>query len=201
MNPLELHQSDKKENEYPFHVTLHLNARFQPMHRHELEDALQSVLEAKKLGTVDGGGTLQMPSGEIKSCDIELMLKDGEEDILQQLASIVERFGVPRGSALLWVSSQEISQEKPVGNQEGLALYLNGTKLPAQVYQTCDINYVIEQMETLMEGCGRLYSWWEGPENTALYFYGESYEKMLAAVDGFLKEYPLCQKCTISQIA
>ena len=52
-------------------LTLNLNSRLQPMHRHDLEDALQEILEKINLGEVMGGGTLQNPqTGEIESCDI-----------------------------------------------------------------------------------------------------------------------------------
>lgn len=188
--------------EYSYHITLNLNARLQPMHRHDLEDALEHILSKHKLGCVDGGGTMQLPTGEIEFCDIELMLKDDSEESLTTLESIIGRLGVAKGSKLqLWNEDDEVWCERPVGNLEGMALYLNGTELPAEIYQTCDINYLIERSESLMEGIGGLYSWWEGPQNTALYFYGESYEKMLAAVSGFIEEYPLCRKCVIKQIA
>ena len=55
-------------------LTLNLNSRLQPMHRHDLEDALQEILEKGKLGEVTGGGTLQRQTGEIVSCDIEIHL-------------------------------------------------------------------------------------------------------------------------------
>lgn len=188
---------------YSFHVTLNLNARFQPMHRHELEDALEEILSQLKLGYIDGGGTMQFPTGEIKSCDIELILKDDKEKTLKTLESIIEKLGVARGSKLLLWNKEDnkVQCERPVGNLEGMAIYLNGTELPEEVYQTCDINYVIEQAESRMEGIGHLYSWWEGAENTALYFYGQSYEKMVEAVRDFVEEYPLCQKCVIEKIA
>ena len=53
-------------------LTLKLNARFQPMHRFELEDALQEILEQNNMGEVTGGGTAQNPGGEIAYCDIEI---------------------------------------------------------------------------------------------------------------------------------
>ena len=58
-------------------LTLNLNSRLQPMHRHDLEDALQEILEKGKLGEVTGGGTLQRQTGEIVSCDIEIHLNGG----------------------------------------------------------------------------------------------------------------------------
>ena len=191
------------KSEYSCHVTLNLNARLHPMHRYDLEVALEEILSKHKLGYVDGGGTMQLPSGEIEFCDIELMLKDNSKESLVSLESIIEKLGVAKGSKLLlWNEADEdVWCERPVGNLEGMALYLNGTDLPTEIYQTCDINYVIKQTEELMKGIGAMYSWWEGPQNTALYFYGENYEKMLTVIKNFIKEYPLCQKCVIKQIA
>lgn len=177
-------------------VTIHLNARFQPKHRFELEDVLQDVLEQKKLGTVDGGGTLQSATGEIMSCDIEVMLKDTNQDTMSALCGILNRFGIPKGSQLIFTG-----QKTEIGLQEGLAIYLNGTDLPKEVYRTCDINYVIDRIDQLLADTGRMYSYWEGQKETALYYYGESCEKMLARIQPFLDTYPLLAKCRVSRIS
>lgn len=184
-----------------FPVTLHLNARFQPMHRHELEDALETALDRLGLGSVDGGGTLTAPSGEVQSCDIELFLRRDVPQAVQRLAELAERMGIAKGSRLLYENAAGEREERPVGTLEGMAIYLNGTELPAAVYQECDINYVIGQLSDRLEGLGGLYSWWEGPRETALYFYGGSYPAMAEAVRDFLETYPLCQKCRLEQIA
>ena len=141
---------------------------------------------------------MQLPSGEIEFCDIEINLKDNTEETVKRLEEIIDALGVPKGSKLY---THESDMEIPVGRQEGLAVYLNGTELPDEVYQECDINYVIEHMEELMGEAGKMYSYWEGPNDTALYFYGESYDKMLEAVQDFLNEYPLCAKCVVNRIA
>ena len=178
------------------YLTLKLNARFQPKHRFELEDALQEILAEKQFGEITGGGTAQNPDGEITYCDIEIHLtKDQPEDI-QWLTGLLNRIGIPKGSVL-----QGAGPEIPVGTLEGLAYYSNGTDLPDEVYRTCDINYVIRQMEQAMEGVGSMYSWWEGNTWTALYFYGASYEEMTRRIEPFIASYPLCQKSRIEQIA
>lgn len=182
--------------EYTYDVTLNLNARFQPMHRAGLEDALLEVLEKMELGTVDGGGTMMMPTGEIEFCDIEIMLKDGSQESIDKLREIVESFGVPKGSRLLHGDN-----EVGVGSLEGLALYLKGSGLPEEVYRNCDINYVIEKMNELMNDTGSMYSFWEGPDETALYFYGGNFAVMSERVQGFIDEYPLCSGCRVEQIA
>lgn len=84
---------------------------------------------------------------------------------------------------------------------EGLAYYLNGAELPKEVYETCDINYVIDQMEQAMKGIGSMYSYWEGDTYTALYFYGKSFSEMKRSIEPFIAEYPLCQKSRVEQIA
>lgn len=180
-------------------LTLNLNSRLQPMHRHDLEDIFQEILEKEKLGEVTGGGTSQNPqTGEIESCDIDIHLNDDKQDNINRLAELVNKIGIPKGSALLCM---EPKIKIEVGTLEGLAYYGNGTELPDAVYESCDINHVIEQMESAMENIGRFYSYWEGNEWTALYFYGTSFVEMKQKIEPFIASYPLCQKCRIEQIA
>lgn len=177
-------------------LVLKLNARFQPKHRFELEDALQEILEKKQMGEVTGGGTAQNPDGEIAYCDIDIHLEEDKQDNVKWLADLLDRMGIPKGSVL---QGEEL--EIQVGTLEGLAYYSNGTDLSDEVYRTCDINYVIEQMEKAIEGIGHMYSYWEGTTYTALYFYGSSYEEMKRKIESFIAQYPLCQKCRIERIA
>lgn len=82
-------------------LTLKLNARFQPKHRFELEDAIQEILEKKQIGEVTGGGTTQDSNGEIVCCDIEIYLKDDEKINVKWLINLLNKIGIPRGSELL----------------------------------------------------------------------------------------------------
>lgn len=184
------------ELEYLHEVTMCLNARFQPVHRHQLEDALDALLQTEELGATDGGGTVQMPSGEIECCEIVLLLRDCKEETIARLVDIIHDLGVPKGSVIRYEENTA-----SVGNMEGLALYLNGTDLSDEVYRTCDVNIVIEELERLLADSGRMYSYWEGAAETALYFYGADYEEMCEKIMGFLEEYPLCEKCRVEQIA
>ena len=180
-------------------LTLNLNSRLQPMHRHDLEDALQEILEKINLGEVMGGGTLQNPqTGEIESCDIEIHLNDDKQDSINRLVELVNKIGIPKGSALLCMVP-EFKIE--VGTLEGLAYYGNGTELPDEVYESCDINHVIEQMTSAMENIGSFYSYWVWNVLTAMYFYGTSFVEMKQKIEPFIASYPLCQKCRIEQIA
>jgi len=187
----------KRKGSNKYHLTLQLNAKLQPIDRGEFfEDPITEALETSKCGTTDGGGTMQEATGEIEFCDIEILLKDNKRESVDKLLQVIDKIGVPKGSFL-----HADGFEQSVGTLEGLALYLNGTELSEEVYENCDINYVIEKIDELLSGSGQFYSHWEGPKYTALYYYGISFEEMKQRMTPFLSEYPLCQKCRVEQIA
>ncbi|SFR89716.1 hypothetical protein SAMN05216570_0411 [Dyella sp. OK004] len=181
------------------HVTAQLNARVQPIHRGEIyEDPLDAFLREHKLGEVDGGGTMLTEHGEIDHCDVEINLTDIGEDKLALLASTLNNLGAPKGSKLML---DEGKREIPIGRNEGLAIYLNGTDLPDEVYANCDSNAVYSTFVELLGEAGVIQSWWQGPTETALYLYGPSFEQMRGLVADFMASYPLCQKARLAQIA
>lgn len=177
-------------------ATVRLNARYQPDDREAYEELTRRKLQANGWGQLgEGGGTMMAPSGEPMECDFDLLIAPGQEDAVTALLD--RAFFVPRGSCLV------IGDERrPIGQQEGLALYLNGTELPEEVYRTTDVNAVIGSLEAhLGEERGQFLSFWQGPEETALYFYGPSYAAMKAVLEEIVTRYPLCAKCRMEQIA
>jgi len=179
------------------YLTAQLNARLQPMHRGELfEDPLDEALQELGLGSVSGGGTQLSESGEVDYCDIEIDVAVLDERSVQAIINLLEGLGAPRGSKL-----KAGEQELPFGNTEGLALYLNGTDLPDEVYKACDSNVVYTEVQRLIGDRGEIYSHWQGPKETALYLYGNSFQEMHDSIAEFLATYPLCQKCRVEQIA
>lgn len=179
-------------------LTLRLNARLQPVHRFQLEDVIHTILIKEHMGETIGGGTAQDPEGETTYCEVEIHLNDSKPSNLIRLTNILNNLGIPKGSALCGVDP-EFNIE--VGTLEGLAYYFNNTELPYHIYETCDVNYALEQMERAIDGIGHLYSYWKGGAYTALYFYGSSYCEMKQKIAPFDAEYPLCQKSRIVQIA
>lgn len=178
-------------------LTLHLNARLRPLDRGDIyEDPIGAALEKNGCGYVSGGGTMQDVNGEIMSCDIEICLNNKSTDILRRLQNAIQRIGAPKGSFL-----RGDDLDIPVGTLEGLALYLNGKDLPDEVYKSCDVNDLIEKLDLLLDGLGHMYSYWYGPDDTALYFYGTSFDEMKERMGEFLTEYPLCQKCKVKRIS
>lgn len=177
-------------------VNAQLNARYQPIDRGAYVDLTDRFLQEKGWGRLgDGGGTMMSPSGEPESCDFDiLVVREHLDDVIDALDKV---FFVPKGSKLLIGD-----EERPIGQKEGLALYLNGTDLPESIYRTSDVNAVIQSLEEhLGEERGRFLSFWQGPKETALYFYGPSYEDMKAALEEIIPQHPLCEKCRMEQIA
>jgi len=177
-------------------LKLKLNMRLQPVHLQSMIEMMSAKLREAGLGEAAGGQVETADTGEVIGGELFLRLKDTGDEGVAAVERVLDGIGIPVGS--------ELSHEglcRPVGKLQGLALYLNGTELAAEVYQNCDIDTVISRTEVLMRGVGRLYSFWSGRKNTALYFYGSSYEAMLAAAKPFWDSYPLCEKCVIVQIA
>ena len=177
-------------------VVIRINDRALPLDRGELyEDPLREMLEAHGWGEVSGGGSLLSTDGEVEASDLELILSEVTPEILSTLANKLEALGAPTGSRIL--HEPEVS----FGLNEGLAIYLNGTDLPASTYRDCDSNFVYSEFNRLLAGLGKIHSHWQGPTETALYVYGRTAAEMRTALHPFLDSYPLCERARIVQIA
>jgi hypothetical protein len=189
----------KKVEVAPQFIVVNLNARIQPMHRGEIyEDPLDEILSKNSVGEIAGGGTLQAQSGEIESCDVEIQVNSSSEDTIALIKHSLETIGVPKGSKL---KIEATGSEIEFGTLEGLAIYLNGSDLDAEVYANSDSNHVYSELDRLTQGVGKVYSYWQGPTETAFYLYGTSFTQMKAQIAELVSSYPLCQKCRIEQIA
>jgi len=180
-------------------ITVQLNDRAQPIDRADrYEDPLNAFLLRAGLGEVTGGGTQLGDNGEVVSCDIEVRLNKLNKDSIRILRTALEKLGAPKGSRLLIDPDREAI---PFGSTEGLGVYLNGTDLPDATYRECDSNFVYGEFNRLLEGEGSVSSHWQGPTETALYLYGESYETMERLLSRFIESYPLCEKARVVRIA
>ena len=177
-------------------ITIELNMRLQPVHLYELNDVLDEIFEDTAKGEVTGDGFVQDLDGEIKYCHIDVELYKGSPENIEWLKGYLNAIGIAKGSRLLYDDKEE-----PIGELEGAAYYLNGKDLPQETYQNCDINYAIEKIDKLLEGVGRLYSWYEGNEYTALYYYGSSFEEITQRIRPFADSFPLFEKCRVVKIA
>ena len=177
-----------------------LNARVQPLDRGEyFEDPLHDALQSSGLGEVTGGGTqlADEPDG-IEFCDVEIMVNEASDATVKTVIETLERLGAPKGSRLKFPSE---AADIAFGKLEGMALFLNGTDLPAEVYAASDVNEIIARCNELLEGIGGFRGYWEGSRETALYFYGDSFDAMSAAVAGFIASDPACAMTRVVKIA
>lgn len=183
----------------PSFLVVTLNARLQPLDRGELEDAVEAAM-AKRGQTIRivGGGTLMEANGEVVECDIEIEIDQISDDAIRLLTRTFEAILAPKGSRLSITNQNKVIS---FGRQEGLALYLNGTDLPNEVYRDCDSNHVYDECDRLLEGVGRVHSHWMGPTETVLYIYGSDFRVMHDRLRSFLDSYPLCRKCRVEKIA
>jgi hypothetical protein len=179
-------------------VVARLNDRAQPMDRGELyEDPLDDVLRKHRAGSVTGGGTQLTEDSEIEFCEIEIEVREPATDTIALIKHTLEDLGAPKGSTLRLESLDEVLS---FGVNEGLAVYLNGTDLPDEVYAECDSNFVYSEFNRLLGADGKVHSHWQGPTETALYMYGPSFETMKHRLASFLSSYPLCQRARVVQI-
>jgi hypothetical protein len=181
------------------YMVARLNARLMPINRGAIfEDPLNKELTERKAGEVTGGGSALSQLGEIECCDIEIELSGSTAETISLIIQTLEKLGAPKGSKLR-VEAED--REVEFGVTEGLAVYLNGTDLSPETYAESDPDFICSEFVRLLGDEGRLLSMWHGPTETALYVYGRSFQTMNERLDGFLKSYPLCQKCRVVQIA
>lgn len=184
----------------PIFVYAQINARLMPLDRGALyEDPLAEAFAENGYGEVTGGGTMQSKEGEIEYCGVDIDLFDLEQGV-PFVCGFLTECGAPKGSKLQYEQDGE-SIEVPFGVDEGLALYLNGTDLPDEVYRDCDINELYDEINRLLEGRGAIQGHWQGPTETALYLYGFSADEMRQLIGEYVAAYPLCQQSRIVQIA
>jgi hypothetical protein len=189
----------KKTASEPEYVVATLKAKLMPLDRGRwFEDPLDVVLKEDGSGEVSGGGTMCMPSGEPEFADIEIQVKVPVSQVVDRIIASLEHSGAPKGSEL---RIEKTGESIRFGTLEGLAVYFNGTDLPDHVYADCDIDFAWSEFDRLLDGEGKVYSFWQGQTETALYLYGTSYNGMLSKIEAFLSSYPLCEKARLVQFA
>jgi hypothetical protein len=178
----------------PTYLGITLNARLRPLDRGAIyEDPLQEVLDVRSPGSeITGGGTLMKPGGEPASSDVDIDLEGDPEAGLALVIETLLTLGAPKGSTARLEGSEPIT----FGTADGVGVYLNGADLPESVYATSDVNDLITQLNERLGAVGRMYSW-QGPRETALYFYGSSADQMRALMRDVLDTYPLARQCRL----
>ena len=178
-----------------------INDKVMPIDRGELyEDPLDEFIQTKGIGSVTGGGTMSLATHEIDYCDVEILMKSDKitDEQIELIITKLEELGAPKGSKL---TIEKTKKTFKFGRKEGLAIYLDGKTLSPEVYKTSDVNVVVSEIQQLTGDTSEIIRYWEGGEETALYFYSDSFSKMKEAIAGFVADYPLCKGARIERIA
>jgi hypothetical protein len=184
----------------PVSAYARLNARLRPLDRGDrYEDPLQEALQKNGWAAVSGGGTMQGENGEIVYCGVDIDLFDVDKAV-PFICECLARHGAPRGSILQYQANGEAC-EVPFGFLQGLAVYLNGTDLPAEVYRNCDVNHVYGEINRLLGSRGGIQSHWQGRSETALYLYGYAVDEMQGLIQPLMSTYPLCARARYATVA
>lgn len=178
-----------------------LNDKVMPIDRGDIyEDPLDTFLKENNYGEVTGGGTMQLETGEIEYCDVEICLYSENIDkaIVNKIIEKLEERGAPKGSILLI----EKTEEKILfGVTEGLGLYLDGINLSDEVYKNSNSEALATEIRKLANIKSDVLRYWQGNTETGLYFYGDSFENIQKSIESFVKTNPECENSRIVQIA
>jgi hypothetical protein len=179
----------------PSRLWINLNARLRPLDRSgRYENPLEEVLAVQAPGChVTGGGTQLSADWEPLYSDFDLDVEGDPETVLELAIATLEAAGAPKGSKALLDGGEPIL----FGVTEGLAIYLNGTDLPDEVYANSDGHAVVGALNESLGGEGQVQSFWDGPRETALYLYGPSAARIGELIADVLARFPEAERCRI----
>lgn len=180
-------------------LEVRINARLHAVQRGDrYEDPLAFWLEQHFPGSrVTAAGTLLSADAEPVSCAVRADVVGDPTEVRDAVAAFLDHLGTPRGSAVIVDGLDPL----PFGTTEGLALYLDGSGLPPEVYAAHDVNEFLDEVHEALGGTGTLQSFWETEHTTAVYLYGPSAEDMRAALAELLDAHPLARNSRLERIA
>jgi len=180
--------------DYPHLVLARVYEHIEPIDRGErYEDPLDETLTKHAVGRVTGGGSQLDELGAITFADIEIELAD-LDGAVQVVAEALDAAGAPQGSELLLASEERVLRE--FGTLQCLAVFLDGTSLPGEVYAELDFDAVVEELGAAA-GDGSFRGFWQGPEETGLFFFGPDADAMFAQVEPALRRLPIGQNARV----
>jgi hypothetical protein len=180
--------------DYPHFVLARVYEHIEPMDRGDrYEDPLDALLQSRKIGRVSGGGSQLSELGEIEYADIEIELAD-LDGALGAVIDALEAAGAPQGSELIRGSDSQVLRE--FGKQQCLAIYLDGTSLPDEVYANLDFEAVVEEIGSAA-GEQSFRGFWQGPQETGLFYFGADAEAMFGRAEPVLRRLPIGQNARV----
>ena len=176
----------------PLVLLARLHEHIEPIDRgSRYEDPLHDALASAGLGAVTGGGSQLSETGEIEFADVEIEVAD-VQGALDLVVATLDGAGAPVCSEILY--DEQIVRQ--FGRQECLAIYLDGVSLPDEVYATLDFEATVGSIDALA-GPQSYRGFWQGPEETGLFFFGSSADDMFANVEPLLRRLPIGQNARV----
>ena len=180
--------------DFPHLVLARFYEHVEPIDRgNRYEDPLHAVLEQANLGRVTGGGSQLNESGSIEYADVEIELAN-LDGALQVVAQALEEAGAPQGSELIQASDEKVLRQ--FGKHQCLAILLDGTSLPDEVYADLDFDAVIGELGAAA-GDDSFHGFAQGNEETSLFFFSPDAERMFERVEPILRRLPIGQNARV----
>ncbi|HEX3234572.1 MAG TPA: hypothetical protein VHR41_10280 [Gemmatimonadales bacterium] len=180
--------------DFPHLILARVYEHIEPIDRGDrYEDPLQATLEKMGIGRVTGGGSQLNELGGITHADVEIELANIDE-ALRIVAEALEQAGAPQGSELIQASDGRVLRD--FGKLQCLAIYLDGTSLPDEVYADLDFEAVVAALGAAA-GDNSYRGLWQGPEETGMFFFGPDAEAMFARVEPVLHGFPIGQNARV----
>jgi hypothetical protein len=142
---------------------------------------------------VTGGGSQLNEQGGIEFADVEIELADLDAAV-QVVTTTLEGAGAPQGSELVDAADSRVITE--FGQQQCLAVFLDGATLPDEVYADLDFDAVVLEIANAA-GEDSFRGAWQGPEETGLFFFGPDAEAMFARVEPALARLAIGQNARV----
>jgi len=180
--------------DFPNVVLARVYEHIEPIDRGDrYEDPLDAVLAQSNIGHVTGGGSQLNELGGIAYAEVEIELANLDE-ALGVVVHALEKAGAPQGSELIDVSDSRTLRQ--FGTQQCMAIFLDGTTLPDEVYAALDFDAVVTELGAAA-GDGSNRSFWQGAAETGLFFFGPDAEAMFARVEPVLRRLPIGQNARV----
>ena len=153
---------------------------------------LRRVLNASDLGFVDDYEIRFDAAGEPVALRLDLLLAIRDPQALAQVTDALEQLDAPAGSTIGDADSTGVVQ---FGKSEGLGLYLPACETTNDARLA-----VVEACTDRLEGAGLYQGSATFGDRTALYFYGDSFNRMRAAITFLLGHDPHCRNAFVRRL-
>jgi hypothetical protein len=183
------------------YLVVTINDKVMPVLRGEIyADPLHQFLKENQYGEVSGGGTRQLPSGEIENCEIEISLeRDNIDDALvKEIIKQLEKCGAPKGSFLFVENTGDVIS---FGVNEGIGIYIDSINQQDDVYKNIDAKALANEIIQIANLESSIIRSWQGKTEIGYYFYGKSFENIRNSIETIIQSNPVYKTVRLNQIA